>query len=137
VLIAALSAVYLLATSVQTAFDDVIAIAGQLLAILYILTALAAITYYRRRIIASWSDAITAGILPLGAAGFLGYILYRSITSAWDSARPQVWSLVGIIAAGLIMMLIARFGLRSVFFRLPRESESGQADPQPTAAVSP
>ncbi len=123
-LIAALSAIYLLATSVQNAFNDVIAIAGQLLAILYILTTLAALTYYRRRIMASWRDAIIVGILPLGAAGFLGYILYRSISSAWDSARPQVWSLLGVVAAGLIMLLIARFVLRSVFFRLPRESES-------------
>ena len=134
VLIAALSAVYLLATSVQTAFDNVIAIAGQLLAILYILTTLAALTYYRRRIVASWRDAIILGILPLGAAGFLGYILYRSIASAWTSARPQVWSLVGIVAAGLIMMLIARFVLRSVFFQLPRESEPRQQpDPVPSS----
>ena len=130
VLIAALSAVYLLATSVQTAFDDVIAIAGELLAILYILTALAAMTYYRRRVVASWRDALTLGVLPLGAAGFLAYVLYRSIASAWTSARPQVWSLVGVVAAGLIMMLVARFWLRSVFFRLPRESDSRQADPE-------
>jgi amino acid transporter len=128
VLLAALSAVYLLATSVQNAFNDVIAIVGQLLAILYILTTLAALIYYRRRIIASWRDAIIAGVLPLGAAGFLSYILYRSISSAWDSARPQVWSIVGVIAAGLIMLLIARFGLRSIFFRLPRESESLERD---------
>jgi amino acid transporter len=130
VLIAVLSAVYLLASSVQTAFSDVIATAGQLLAILYILTTLAMMTYYRRRLTASWRDAITLGVLPLGAAGFLGYILYRSIASAWVSAseRPQVWSLAGIVAAGLIMMLIARFGLRSVFFQLPRESESRQPD---------
>jgi amino acid transporter len=134
VLIAVLSAVYLLATSVQTAFDYVIAIAGQLLAILYILTAFAAMTYYRRRVVASWRDAITLGVLPLGAAGFLGYILYRSISSAWASARPQVWSLVGVVAAGLVMMLIARFWLRSVFFQLPRESEPRhQADPVPSA----
>ena len=91
-------------------------------------------TYYRRRILASWRDAITLGVLPLGAAGFLGYVLYRSISSAWASARPQVWSLVGVVAAGLIMMLIARFGLRSVFFQLPRESEPRhQADPVPAA----
>jgi amino acid transporter len=136
VLLAALTAVYLLATSVQTAFDDVIAIVGQLLAILYILTALAAITYYRRRIMASWGDAITVGILPLGAAGFLGYILYTSIATAWDSARPQVWSLLGIVVAGLIMMLIARFGLQSVFFKVPRESDPSQAEPQAAAAGS-
>jgi amino acid transporter len=128
VLIAALSAVYLLATSVQSAFDDIIAILGQMLGILYILTTLAALTYYRRRIIASLRDAIVVGILPLGAAGFLGWVLYKSISSAWDSARVQVWTLLGVFAAGLVMLLIARFVLRSVFFRLPRESESLQSD---------
>jgi len=129
VLIAALSAVYLLATSVQNAFMDIIAILGQLLGLLYILTTLAALTYYRRRIIASWWDAIVAGVLPLGAAGFLGWVLYRSISSAWDSGRPQVWTLLGVIASGLVMLVIARFVLRSVFFRLPRESA-----PRPDAA---
>jgi len=128
VLIAALSEVYLLASSVQTAFSDVIATAGELLAILYILTTLAAMTYYRCRLVASWRDAITLGVLPLGAAGFLGYILYRSIASAWVTAAKgrRSGSLAGIVAAGLIMMLIARFGLRSVFFQLPRESEARQ-----------
>jgi amino acid transporter len=133
-LLAVLTAVYLLATSLQSAFDDVIAIVGQLLALLYILTTLAALTYYRRRIIASWRDAVIAGVLPLGAAGFLAYIVYRSVSSAWDGSRAQVWTLLGIVAAGLVMMLIARFGLRSVFFRLPRESappEPGMTAPDP------
>ena len=92
------------------------------------LTTLAALTYYRRRILASWRDAIVVGVLPLGAAGYLGYILYKSISSAWDGSRVQVWTLLGVIAAGLVMMLIARFWLRSVFFRLPRESEPRQGD---------
>ena len=123
VLLAALTAVYLLATSLQSAFTDIIDILGELLGLLYILTTLAALTYYRRRILASWRDALVVGVLPLGAAGFLGYILYRAISSAWDSAQVQVWTLIGVIASGLVMMLIARFVLHSVFFRLPIESE--------------
>ena len=128
VLIAALSSVYLLATSVQAGFNDVIAITAQLASTFYMLTTLAALTYYRRRILASWRDAIVVGVLPLGAAGYLGYILYKSISSAWDSDKAQVWTLLGVIASGLVMMLIARFVLRSVFFRLPRESEPRQGD---------
>jgi amino acid transporter len=128
VLLAALTAVYLLATSVQNAFTDIIDILGELLGILYILTTLAALTYYRRRILASWRDALVVGVLPLGAAGFLGYILYRAISSAWDSAQVQVWTLIGVIASGLVMMLIARFVLHSVFFRLPIESEPREQD---------
>ena len=128
VLLAVLTAVYLLATNVQSAFGDIIAILGDFLAILYILTTLAALTYYRRRIIASWRDAIIAGVLPLGAAGFLGWVIYKNIVGAWDSSRAQVWTLVGVVAAGLVMMLIARFVLRSVFFRLPIESEPRERD---------
>jgi amino acid transporter len=128
VLIGALSAVYLLATTAANAFDDIIGILGDLLAILYILTTLAALTYYRRRIIASWRDAIIVGVLPLGAAGFLAWVLEQNISSAWDSSRAQVWTLVGVVVSGLVMMLIARFVLRSVFFRLPIESDSGQRE---------
>jgi amino acid transporter len=128
VLLAALTAVYLLATNVASAFNDIIALLGDFLAILYILTTLAALTYYRRRIIASWRDAIIVGVLPLGAAGFLGWVLDQNISSAWDSSRAQVWTLVGVVVSGLVMMLIARFVLHSVFFRLPIESDSGQRE---------
>ena len=51
-LIVGLTWVYLLATSVQNAFNDVIAVTGQLFAIFYIMTALATIVYYRRRVLA-------------------------------------------------------------------------------------
>ena len=52
ILLIALTWVYLLATSVQNAFNDVIAVTGQLFAIFYIMTALAMMVYYRRRVFA-------------------------------------------------------------------------------------
>jgi amino acid transporter len=119
-LIVILSAVYYLSTSVQNAFFDVIDVTGLLFSIFYILTALAAVMYYRRRIVGNAWDFVTAGLLPLGAAGFLGWIFVKSLGNApWE----QRWSLIGIIIAGLILMVVARFGLRSGFFSLPRESE--------------
>jgi hypothetical protein len=39
-----------------------------------------------------------------------------------QAAPPQRWSLIGIIGLGLIMMLSARFILRSPFFQIRRES---------------
>ena len=119
-LIVALSAVYFLATSVQNAFIDVISVTGMLFSIFYILTALAAMAYYRRRIVSSAWDFVTVGVLPLGAAGFLGWILVKSLINAPSTWR---WSMVGIVAAGLILMLAARFILRSTFFQIARESE--------------
>jgi amino acid transporter len=119
-LIIALSAVYFLVTSVQNAFTDVIDVTGLLFSVFYILTALAAMTYYRRRIASSGWDFVGIGILPLAAAVFLGWILVKSLLAAPAS---QLWSVVGIVASGLILMLSARFILRSPFFHVSRESE--------------
>jgi hypothetical protein len=35
-----------------------------------------------------------------------------------------VWSLVGVVAVGLLLMLSARFILRSPFFQIRRESDA-------------
>jgi amino acid transporter len=120
VLVIALTWVYLLASSVQGAFTAVVNVSGQLFGVFYILTALATITYYRRRLLTSVADALTLGILPFGAAGFLGWVLVKSVQAAPSS---QNWSLLGVLIVGLFLMLVARFGLRSRFFAIPRESE--------------
>src|SRR5580704_491795 len=120
-LIVALSTIYYLATSVQNAFFDVIDVTGLLFSIFYILTALATMVYYRRRVFSSAWDALILGLLPFGAAVFLAWILGKSLLSAPSS---QVWSLVGIVIAGVLLMFSARFILKSPFFRMPRESDS-------------
>jgi amino acid transporter len=121
VLIIVLTAVYLLTTSIQNAFNDVVDLSGQLFAVFYILTALATIVYYRRRVFTSAWDAVVLGILPLAAAGFLAWILAKYLQTA---AAPQIWSLAGILIAGVILMLSARFILRSPFFQIQRESDT-------------
>jgi amino acid transporter len=121
VLLIALTWVYFLTTSVQSAFIDVINVTGLLFAIFYILTALATIVYYRRRVLSSAWDFVFLGVLPLAAAAFLVWIFTKSVQNA---PQAQVWSMVGIIALGLIMLLSARFILRSQFFQISRESDS-------------
>jgi amino acid transporter len=123
VLLIALTWVYLLTTSVQNAFYDVIDVTGLLFAIFYILTALATIVYYRRRVFSGAWDFVILGVLPLGAAGFLGWMFVKSVQAA---AAAQIWSLVGIIGLGLIMMFSARFILHSPFFQIRRESDSSR-----------
>jgi len=119
VLIVGLSAVYFLATTVQNAFYDVIDVTGLLFSVFYILTALAAMVYYRRRVFSSVRDFLILGLLPLAAAGFLGWVLVKSLMAA---PSTQIWSVIGIALAGLALMLSARFVLRSPFFQLQRES---------------
>ncbi len=121
VLIVGLSWVYLLTTSVQNAFDDVVDVTGLLFAIFYILTAIATMVYYRRRVFTNIRDCVVLGILPIGAAVFLGWIVVKSLDGAPAS---QIWSLVGVVVVGLILMLIARFVLRSPFFQIQRESDA-------------
>jgi len=117
--------VYLLTTSVQATFGYVLNDTGILYATFYVLTALSAIVYYRRRVFSNLTDAITLGILPLGSIVFLGWIAIKSIQGA---PHQQNYSLLGFLVAGIILMFIARFVLRSPFFSIRRESWSPSGD---------
>jgi amino acid transporter len=119
-LLIAIGWLYLLLTSVQGAFSDLINDAGILYIAFYVLTALATVVYYRRRIFTSVSNALLLGILPAAAAGFLVWVVMRSVQTApaaWN------WALAVTGIAGLLLLLTARFILRSTFFKIPRESD--------------
>jgi amino acid transporter len=110
---------YLLSTSIANVFTDVVSVTGLLFACFYVLTALAAIVYYRRHIFSRVWDSLVAGILPLASAGFLVWVVVKSLQNAPNAQR---YALIGIVAVGLVMMFIARFVMQSQFFQLPRES---------------
>ncbi len=114
--------VYLIATSVQNAFTYVVDLTGLLFAIFYVLTALAAIVYYRRRVFSNARDALVLGVLPLASAGFLVWMVEKSMSAA---PAAQNFSMLGIVVVGLLLMLVARFVLKSWFFQIPRESDPG------------
>jgi amino acid transporter len=119
-LLLALIAAYLIGTSLQNAFDDLLYISSWLTLGFYMLTALAMTTYYRRQIFTKFRTAVTVGLLPLAAVVFLGWVLEQSIQMApW----AQKWSLVGLMVAGIALMFTARFVWKSRFFALSRESE--------------
>jgi amino acid transporter len=124
VVVVALAWVYLLSTSVANAFTYIIDLTGLLFAIFYILTALAAMTYYWRRVVSSVWDALILGLLPLGSAAFLGWMVVKS---TMEAALPERWSLLGIVAAGIVVMILSRVFLRSDFFQIRRESEPAGA----------
>jgi amino acid transporter len=111
--------VYTLATSAQTIFTYVVSLAGILAGAFYILTAVATVAYYRRRVFSKPWDALVAGVLPLASAAFLVWIIWKSIE---EEPAGQRWSLVGVLVVGVIMMAYARFGLQSSFFQIPLES---------------
>jgi len=112
---------YLLFTSLANAFSDVIAVSSLLFATFYILTAVTATTYYWRRVFSNVLDAVNLGLLPLASAGFLGWVVVKTLLAA---PPPQLWSLVGIVSLGLILIPIVRFVLRPQYFQFRPETEN-------------
>ena len=99
VLVIAITIVYLLATSVQGAFNHVVILSGVLYGSFYILTALATIVYYRRRVFSNAWDAVLVGILPFAAAGFLVWIIEQDLRARppcsggpWSASWVSAWS---------------------------------------------
>ncbi len=119
VILTAATWVYLLSSSIANAFTDLIDVTGLLYAGFYILTAISAMVYFRRRILSNAADLVLVGILPLCAAAFLVWLLVKSLLAAPAS---QLWSVVGVVVLGIVLMFVARFVLRSSFFQVPRES---------------
>jgi amino acid transporter len=115
--------IFLLISSIQNAFFDVISVTGILYAAFYVLTALATIVYFRRRVSSNFWSALVLGVLPLLSAAFLVWLMERSIQT--QSTPTENWTIAVIVGVGLILMLIARFGLKSAFFQIPRESDAG------------
>jgi len=111
--------IYLLSSSIANVFTQLIDVTGLLYAAFYVLTAIAAMVYYRHRIVSNVGDAVLVGVLPGGAVAFLVWMVVKSLQAAPAS---QIWSLAGIVGVGLILMFLARFVLRSPFFGIPRES---------------
>jgi len=131
VILIAVTWAYLLSSTLANAFTNLIDVSGVLYSSFYLLTALAAVAYYRRRILSNVWDALLVGILPLASAGFLVWIVAKSYQNA---AASQRWSLIGIVAAGVVLMLVARFVLRSPFFHIRRESAPGESSWGPARA---
>jgi amino acid transporter len=121
VLTIGITCVYLLATSVQNAFNLVVNLSGQLFAGFYILTGLATIVYYRRRVFSGVWDGLILGVLPFAAAAFLAWVLVEYLRTTEAS---QLWAMVGTLAVGVVLMYVARYGLKSPFFAIRRESWS-------------
>ncbi len=118
VILIAVTWVYLLSSSIASAFTALIDVSGVLYASFYLLTGLASIAYYIRRVRSNAWDAVLVGVLPLAASAFLVWVVVKS----WQNApASQRWALVGTVVVGVIMMLVARFGLRSQFFHIQRE----------------
>jgi amino acid transporter len=113
--------VYLLVGSVASAFAALVAGTGILFTSYYILTGVAMITYYRRRVFSSPVGAFMDGLLPLAAAVFLGWIIYKAMGS--NTANVN-WTIIGIVGVGIVLMIVTRLtGRGAGYFATQREAD--------------
>jgi hypothetical protein len=97
-----------------------------LFALFYAATGIATAWYYRALIRQSARDVILQGVLPVGGAVALLYIAVKSVLGFSGSA---LWSMVGILLAGVLVLAVAVFRYRSPFFRLRPVAYVAEANP--------
>jgi amino acid transporter len=112
--------VYLLVGSVAAAFSALVAGTGILFTSYYILTGVAMIVYYRRRVFSSVIGAFIDGVLPLAASVFLGWIIWKTMAS--NTANVN-WTIVGIVGAGIVLMIAVRLSSRGADYFATRREE--------------
>jgi amino acid transporter len=112
--------VYLLVGSVTSAFSALVAGTGILFTAYYILTLLAQIAHYRRRVFSRPVDSVMVGVLPLAAMVFLGWIVYKTMAA---NAANVNWTLIGIVVVGVILMAVVRMTSNGArYFATEREA---------------
>jgi amino acid transporter len=113
--------VYLLVGSVSSAFSALVAGTGILFTAYYILTLLALIAYYRRRVFSGVGNAVMVGLLPLAAMVFLGWIVYKTMAA---NATNVNWTLAGIVVVGIVLMALVRMTSSGAhYFTSQRETQ--------------
>jgi hypothetical protein len=63
---------------------------------------------------------VILGVLPVASAGFLGWVVTKTLLAA---PSAQIWSLVGIVGLGAILIPVIRFVLQPQYFHLRPETE--------------
>jgi amino acid transporter len=117
--------VYLLVGSVTAAFTALVAGTGILFTAYYILTGVALIVYYRRRVFSSLVGAVVDGVLPLAAVVFLGWIIWKAMQG---NAANVNWTIVGIVAVGIVLMAATRMTRSGAdYFATRREAQHLEA----------
>jgi amino acid transporter len=110
-------------SSVADAFNTIVATTGVLYGAFYAISAVTNTWYYRSQLRSGAGNLISVGLLPLAAAGFLVWIIVKSVAAF---SRGENLTLAGVLVTGIAVLAFAQVVKRSPFFRLrPVKYETG------------
>jgi amino acid transporter len=117
--------------SVQDSFTTVVSVDGLLFAVYYALTGIATAVYFRKLAVTGPWAIVQLAVFPLAAAGFLAYIIVRSVEGLGGWSGRDLVSLYVMLGIGVAIMLYVRITGGSDYFSLPRETYQPEAELQP------
>lgn len=107
--------------SIGKILNDVVATLGLMAAIFYLLTATAAIWYYRRTLLSSTSALLVGGVLPGFGAAFMAFVIvYSLVTGSLNGV--QIAFGFGLALVGLVLSFVSRGLTHAPYFTDPTVS---------------
>lgn len=113
--------------SIGKALSDIVSTLGLMAAMFYLLTASAAVWYYRRVIMRGASNFILGGVLPGLGAAFMAFVIIYTLAKGLLNG-VEIGFGFGLAAVGLVVSVISRYVGRSSFYTDPRSSHGDAVD---------
>ena len=101
--------VYILgSSSVQNSFDTIVSVDGLLFALFYALTGITMVVCFRRMVTTGPWNTISLLLIPLISAGFLFYVVWKSVPGVGGWISGSLISLYVKLGIGAVIMIYAR-----------------------------
>jgi amino acid transporter len=113
--------------SIGTALGDIVSTLGLMAAMFYLLTATAAIWYYRRVIMRSTSNLILGGVLPGLGAAFMAFVIIYTLAKGLLNG-VEIGFGFGLAAIGLVLSFVSEYVGKSRFYSDPTVSDGGEEE---------
>jgi amino acid transporter len=109
------------------ALGDIVSTLGLMAAMFYLLTAGAAIWYYRRVIMRGASNLILGGVLPGLGAAFMAFVIIYTLAKGLLNG-VEIGAGFGLAAVGLVLSFVSEYVGKSRFYSDPTASLGGGAE---------
>lgn len=114
-------------SSIGSALDNIVSTLGLMAAIFYLLTAAAAIWYYRRTIAQSAGNLVLGGILPGFGAAFMAFVIVYSLATGSLTFTNIVFGF-GLALVGLVLSFVSKAINHAPFYTDPMRSQGDKVE---------